>query len=78
MANPDQIVLPALRGIMGDWAFYSCLMNMREINDRVRYAEEVHSNEQLSDMIQRQLKRGRSAQIAQYLSTQKERFLTLW
>ncbi len=72
--KPNQIVLPALRGIMGDWVFYSCLMNMREINDRVRYAEEVHSNKQLSDMIQRQLKQGRSAQIAQYLSTQKERF----
>ena len=70
----DQIVLPALRGMMGDWIFYSCLMNMREINNRVRYAEEVHSNKQLSGMIQRQLKRGRSAQIAQYLSTQKERF----
>lgn len=74
MAKPDQIVLPTLRGIMGDWVFYSCLMNMREINDRVRYAKEVHSNEQLSKMIQRQLKSGRSAQIAQYLSTQKERF----
>ena len=70
----NQIALPALRGIMGDWVFYSCLMNMREINDRVRYAEEVHSNEHLSDMIQRQLKRGRSEQIAQYLITQKERF----
>lgn len=70
----NQIVLPALRGIMGDWVFYSCLMDIREISNRVRYAEEVHSNEQLSDMIQRQLKRGRSAQIAQYLSTQKERF----
>ena len=74
MTKPDQIVLPALRGIMGDWVFYSCLMNMREINDRVRYAEEVHSNKQLSDMIQRRLKRGRSEQIAQYLITQKERF----
>ena len=70
----NQIVLPALRGIMGDWVFYSCLMNMREINDRVRYAEEFHGNEQLSDMIQRQLNCGRSAQIAQYLTTQKERF----
>ncbi len=74
MTKPDQIILPALRGIMGDWVFYSCLMNMREINDRVRYAEEVHSNKQLSDMIQRQLKLGRSEQIAQYLITQKERF----
>ena len=74
MTKPDQIVLPALRGIMGDWVFYSCLMSMDEINDRVRYAEEIHSNKQLSDMIQRRLKRGRSEQIARYLNTQEERF----
>jgi DNA sulfur modification protein DndB len=70
----DQITLPALRGIMGDRVFYSCLMNMGEINARVSYAEEIHSNKQLSDMIQRQLKHGRSKQIAEYLTTQKERF----
>ena len=70
----NKIALPALRGVMGNWVFYSCLMNMGEINDRVRFAEEIHSNKQLSDMIQRQLKRGRSDQIAQYLKTQKERF----
>ena len=74
MTKPDQIVLPALRGIMGNWVFYSCLMSMCEINDRVRYAEEIHSNKQLSDMIQRRLKRGRSEQIARYLNTQEERF----
>ena len=70
----NKIVLPALRGVMGDWVFYSCLMNMREINDRVRYAEEVHNNKQLSDMIQRRLTSRRGLQIAQYLSTQEERF----
>lgn len=68
------LILPALRGIMGDWVFYSCLMNMEEINNRVRYAMEVHNNEKLSDMIQRQLKSGRADQIADYLKTQEERF----
>ena len=51
----DPIVLPALRGIMGDWIYYSCLMDIEELSKRVRYAEEVHSNKLLSGMIQRRL-----------------------
>ena len=69
-----KIVLPALRGIMGDWVYYSCLMNLRELADRVRYADEVHKNKSLSDMIQRQIKGPRGKQIAEYLETQPERF----
>lgn len=69
-----QIALPALCGIMGDWVYYSCLMDIREISERVRYAEEIHKNKLLSDMIQRQLTTGRSEQIARYLKTQPERF----
>ena len=70
----EQIVLPALRGVMGDWVFYSCLMDLEKLATRVHYAEEIHKNELLSDMIQRQLKRSRSAQISKYLETQPERF----
>lgn len=69
-----EITLPALRGVMGDWVYYTCLVSLDEIADRVKFADEVHSNKLLSDMIQRQLKRGRSDQIAEYLETQKERF----
>lgn len=69
-----EIVLPALRGIMGDWVFYSCLMNVGELSSRVNYAEEIHKNVALSDMIQRQLRSGRAAQISEYLKRQSERF----
>ena len=68
------IALPALRGIMGDWIYYACLMEIGELSKRVRYANEVHNNKHLSDMIQRQLRKGRAAQIAQYLERQPERF----
>jgi len=70
----EPIVLPALRGIMGDWVYYTCLMNISELSKRVRYAEEVHSNKLLSDMIQRQLRSNRATQIAHYLENQPERF----
>jgi DNA sulfur modification protein DndB len=68
-----QIILPALRGIMGDWVYYTCLMNLKDISDRVNYADEVHKNENLSSMIQRQLNGARRNQVAEYLKNQPER-----
>lgn len=68
------IVLPALRGIMGDWVYYTCLMDIYELSRRVHFAKDVHSNQRLSGMIQRQLKNGRATEIAQYLESQPERF----
>ena len=68
------MVLPALRGVMGDWVFYSCLMDIREISKRVGYADEVHKSKGLSDMIQRGIEWKRCEQIVTYLGTRKERF----
>lgn len=70
----SEITLPALRGVMGNWVYYTCLVSLDVIADRVKFADEIHSNKLLSDMIQRQRKRGRSDEIAEYLETQKERF----
>lgn len=66
--------LPALRGLFGDWAYYSCLMSLRELAERVSFASEIHKSKALSDMIQRELKEGRSSDIAHYLRTNPERF----
>ena len=74
MRKTDELILPALRGIMGDWVFYSCLMSIDEIGKRVSFADDIHKNEKLSEMIQRQLKKGRSDQISSYLKNQDERF----
>lgn len=69
--NP--LVFPALRGVMGDWVYYSCLMDLPTLAMRVDYATDIHKSTQLSDMIQRQLKENRAAEIAEYLQTQSER-----
>ena len=68
------LTLPALRGVMGSWVYYSCLVNLEEIARRVRFADEVHKSKQLSEMIQRKLQSTRSAQIANYIKSQPERF----
>ncbi len=72
--NHSEMILPALRGIMGDWSYYCCLMNVAELSKRVLYAKEVHGHKALSDMIQRTLDTTRSKEIADYLQTQPQRF----
>lgn len=70
----ERLILPALCGVMGDRAYYSCLMSFDELARRVSYANEVHQNKSLSDMIQRELDERRSEEIARYLSDVSERF----
>lgn len=70
----DAIVLPALRGVMGNWVYYSALMDISEVSARVSFADEIHQNDKLSDMIQRRLKVTRSKEIADYIHDQPERF----
>ena len=59
---------------MGNRAYYSCLMSLRELATRVNYAKEIHANESLSDMIQRALEDRRSKEIAAYLQDNSDRF----
>lgn len=71
-----RLVLPALRGVMGDRAYYSCLMSFNELARRVGYVNEVHQKKSISDMIQRDLDSRRSEEIARYLSDVSERFFS--
>ena len=71
---PSELVLPALRGIMGDWVYYSCLMRLNELSSRVHYARDIHKHSALSKMIQRRLDGKRSVKIADYLKRQPQRF----
>jgi DNA sulfur modification protein DndB len=67
-------ILPALRGVIGSWVYYSCLVSLQEVAKRVQFADEIHKSKQLSEMIQRKLQSTRSSQIARYIRTQPERF----
>lgn len=49
-------------------------MSLREVGKRVKFAEDIHKNKQLSQLIQRELKRSRAQDIADYLKTNDERF----
>lgn len=70
--------LPALRGTFGDWTYYSAVIPLKELAKRVAFANEIHTNKALSELIQRSLKGGprggRSLDIANYLQNENERF----
>jgi DNA sulfur modification protein DndB len=63
-----------MRGAIGDWVTYTCLMRLNDINELVSYAEDIHKNKKLSQLIQRELKKDRSKQIGEYLINDNEAF----
>jgi len=69
------IILPALRAHMGDWIYYISFMKMKDIAKRISYAEEIHKNTSLKELIQRQLS-NRAKDIKKYLETQPQRFFS--
>lgn len=69
------LYLPALQAQLGTWTYYACVMRLADVRDRITYAREIHKNDALSDMIQRELDdKGRRADIEQYLLQTKDRF----
>ena len=70
-----QLLLPALRGRMGDWVYYSALLKLRDIVPRVSLAQEIHASTSLNDLIQRALT-SNAHRIARYLLTQPQRMMS--
>jgi len=71
--NLQSLKLPGLRAHMGDWVYYICLMKMKDVANRVSFAEEIHISESLNDLLQRSVT-DRSKDIATYLLSQQQRF----
>ncbi len=65
---------PSLRGVFGKWVYYTTLLPLEDVARRVRFAEEIHKSEKLSEFIQRTLRETRAAEIANFLQTYDERF----
>ena len=72
----EPTILPALRGVMGNWVYYSCLMRLSELSARVRFADEVHTHEGLSGMIQRSIDESRTQEISDYIRLQPQRLFS--
>lgn len=70
----EPTILPAIKGVMGNWVYYSCLMQLSEVSDRIRFADEVHTHNRLSEMIQRSIDKTRIQEISDYIRLQPQRF----
>lgn len=68
------LYLPALKGQIGKWFFYSTLMKFREAASHVKLVPDFYENEKLSELIQRTIISERSDKIADYLQQVEERF----
>ena len=68
------LYLSSLRGIIGDWVYYPCLMKFRDIAERINLAEEIYESKTLSELVQRELRENRGQEIRAYLIQQEQRF----
>lgn len=69
-----KMYLPALKGRVGKWAFYTTLMKFSEVNSRISLSDEIYHNKGLSDLIQRTIESSRAKAISEYLRSEEERF----
>lgn len=68
-----KLVLPCLRGVIGDWVYYSSLMNGNQISEWIETAKEIREAKYLDDYLQRTLK-DRKESVAEYLLKDDSRF----
>ncbi|MCU7986545.1 DNA sulfur modification protein DndB [Shewanella sp. SW24] len=69
-----RLVLPCLRGFIGSWTTYSCMMRLSDAGELIGFADELHQIEKLSDKIQRELNSDRAEEITNYLLENEDRF----
>ncbi|WP_036156542.1 DNA sulfur modification protein DndB [Maribacter forsetii] len=68
-----KIALPCLRGVIGDWVYYSSLMSAKQIKESVSTVKEIREATNLDEVLQRKLKE-RKTDIARYILNNESRF----
>lgn len=72
------LFLPAFSGVFGSWHYYSCLMKVKDLAERVNFARDIHDHQgHWSKMLQREIKEYRGGEIATYLKTEDRFFNSL-
>lgn len=69
-----KLYLPSLKGDFDDWTYYPCLMKLKDVADRIGFADDIYKSKILSEMVQRTLKEKWGGEIKEYLLNQKQRF----
>lgn len=75
-----RLILPCIRGIIGDWTYYSTVMKIKDIVENHRIITVAESpdlyTKNINDVLQREINPNRINQISKYLLTNKERFFS--
>ena len=66
--------VPALKARMGDWQYYVTVMKLGKIAKECHLANEIHSNKDLDDLIQRDLQNRVKDEMVPYLLHENQRF----
>jgi DNA sulfur modification protein DndB len=69
----NKMILPTLRGVIGNWVYYSSLMSAQQITDWIVPTKDIRESKALDEELQRTLKE-RKKGIANYLLTTEGRF----
>lgn len=67
-------LLPAIKGRFGNVVYFSSVMPMNLIAEKVDFVKDVHNSKRLSDMIQRVVKDERQKEIEDYIINDPDRF----
>lgn len=73
MKKGKKLYVPALRGAIGDWVYYSSLLSASQISDWIETVKNIREAKSLEEVLQRELK-SRIAGISKYLTTDDTRF----
>ncbi|HFD31326.1 MAG TPA: DGQHR domain-containing protein [Gammaproteobacteria bacterium] len=69
------IFIPSVKGNIGDWVYYTSVMPIRELSERVSFVKDVHKSNILSELLQRSISDKREIEISNYLAETDQRFL---
>jgi DNA sulfur modification protein DndB len=66
--------IPALKAKMGDWQYYVTVMKLGKIARECRIAEDIRPNQELNDLIQREITNRVEKEMVPYLLKENQRF----
>ncbi len=68
---------PAIHATMGSWTYYIVKLTMREVQEHIKFAHDIHDDHTLDDAIQRTINESRvKKEIVSYLQRQHDRFFS--
>jgi len=73
MKLKNKILLPAIRGLLGDWVYYNSIMSAKQISEWILPDKDIRENKLPDEILQRNLK-AKEEQISKYLLTKEQRF----